>query len=207
MMSGNLESRQLYKHYPSNLRMWWSSRTRLGVLEKRENGFPWRGSNHDISFLQSMRSELSGMSIDWSLDANYDKYHGGESVSINRQLKKRKKSPARWKLDQQFDVHNTRHEESAVLSYQIIVDRNYPNKSNKQAACYYIHILKMNGAEGILSILRYGDQLSFSTLSELEEDCHLTLIHHHIFIPQDSNWLLVLTEREFPDDSDGKLQK
>jgi hypothetical protein len=63
-------------------------------------------------------------------------------------------------------------------------------------------LLKLNRAKGILSILRYGDQLSFTSLLELEEDCLC-----HIFIPQESDWLLVLTERKVRDIPIRKLKK
>jgi hypothetical protein len=64
-----------------------------------------------------------------------------------------------------------------------------------------VTLLKFNEAEGISSVLRVGDKVSLSSLPELEEACR------HIFIPQDSDWSLMLTEREFREVPVGKLKK
>jgi hypothetical protein len=112
------------------------------------------------------------------------------------------------KLFGNLEIFKIEYKENAVLSYQIILDRDYPNKSNKQDAWYYVHTLKLIGANSFLSILRCGDQVSFSSLSELEEDysCHI-FIPHNFLIPQDGDWLSVLTEREFPAVPVAKLKK
>ena len=55
-----------------------------------------------------------------------------------------------YELFSHLDIFRIVSKEDAVSSYQTFLDRNYPNKNDKQDAWYYIHTLKMNGAESIL---------------------------------------------------------